>query len=126
MAQTLKCYIVLAQPLFNGIALDLINNHVFWTESVGGVSRSDLDGSNQTFVTSQVSAPQGIDIDAANEMMYIVDGNDVVRINYQNDPVEVIQSGGIVMNAQDVALDVRVQLQGGVTVTEYQALDETL
>ncbi len=110
--------------LFTGIALDLVNNHVYWTESVGGVSRSDLDGSNQTFVTSQVSNPGGIDLDPANQMMYIADDNQVVRISYADDPVEVIQTSAVINSVQDLAIDPRVypSFTGGVFTQDYNAL----
>ncbi len=108
---------------FEGIALDLVNNHVYWTESVGGISRSDLDGSNQVFVSSQVTSPQGIDVDPENEMMYVVDGATIVRINYQDDPVEIIQSGASVQDPQFLALDIRTQLLGGVVISDYLALE---
>ena len=111
---------------FNGIALDLINNHVYWTESVGGVSRADLDGMNQTFVTSQVTAPIGIDLDPANQMMYVADGGSVVRISYADDPAETVQTGAEVTSAQHVALDTRMftGLIGGVIPSDYNALVE--
>ncbi len=94
--------------LFTSVALDLINNYVFWTESAGGVGRADLDGSNDVIITSQVSGPKSIDLDPENEMMYIVDENSIVRINYQDDPLEIIQTGVEVSDPQHIALDTRI------------------
>ncbi len=101
--------------LFNGVALDLVNDHVYWTESAGALSRGDINATAATFgstiltVSSQLTNPESIEVDPIGEMMYVVDGaNDaIVRITYLDDPLEVIQLANVV-DPRFLALDTRL------------------
>ncbi|MEP1096343.1 MAG: LamG-like jellyroll fold domain-containing protein [Cyclobacteriaceae bacterium] len=99
--------IISGTTVFRGLALDLVNNHMYWTAN-GVILRADLDGTNEVTVSTQLSEPESIDLDVYNEMIYVVDGagNRVVRLNYQDDPLVVVQSSGI-MDAQYLAIDTR-------------------
>lgn len=94
--------------VFRGIALDLVNSHIYWTAN-GVILRADLDGMNQVTVSTQLSEPESIDLDVYNEMIYVVDGtnNSIVRLSYQDDPSVTVQSGGTVTDPQYLAIDTR-------------------
>lgn len=108
--------------LFSGIDLDLVNNHVYWTESAGGISRADLDGSNQTSISA--NEPGGIALNVAEEKIYYIDdGNhEIVRVNFDGTDSEVIQTGAEVTDPVHVAIDSRFTTIQGVLKQDYYAL----
>jgi sugar lactone lactonase YvrE len=71
-----------------GLALDLYNEKLYWTESGttgtadGKVRRSDLDGSNaENVLTAHLTDPAGIALDLPNSTMFIADpgANRIIR-----------------------------------------------
>ncbi len=92
---------------FRGIALDLVNGLIYWTEN-GNIQRSNLDGSSEATQSTQLTDPGSIDLDVDNEMMYVIDqlNNSIVSIS-MTDVVTTIQSGSGVTDPQYLALDTR-------------------
>ena len=96
---------------FDGVALDLVNRDVYWTESAGGVSRAgmgEMPPVNPQVVTFMPSEPEGIALDVENEMVYITDGtnNEIARVSFDGSGYEVIASTDV-NNPQHISLDPR-------------------
>ncbi|CAC5397307.1 LRP4 [Mytilus coruscus] len=56
-----------------GLAIDSNHNHIYWTESVGGVGRivrCDLDGSNVTIIAHSLDYPFVLRLDVKNRFRY--------------------------------------------------------
>ncbi len=111
--------------VFRSLALDLINSHVYWTEN-NVIGRMDLDGSNDIILSNQVVDPGDIEVDRISEMIYVVerDNNSIVRLSYNDDPLEVVQIGADLDDPRFLALDTRGSIIGGVIRSDYSALEE--
>ncbi|WP_100630289.1 MBG domain-containing protein [Algoriphagus formosus] len=69
----------------NGIALDLENNKIYWTQfSANKIRRSDLDGSNQEDVISTTQNPFDVWVDNFNNKVYwgLYNGSRFLRSNF--------------------------------------------
>jgi sugar lactone lactonase YvrE len=81
-----------------GLALDAINNKVYWTEGLGGdagIHRMNLNGSSPeaVFTTANgdpIADPEGIAIDAADDHMYWLDAAQVLRAKLDGTAFEVL------------------------------------
>ncbi|MCK4957034.1 MAG: DUF5050 domain-containing protein, partial [Candidatus Cloacimonetes bacterium] len=75
--------VVISAPSDNiyGIALDLVNNKIYWTQvSANKIQKADLNGSNAEDLITGLNNPYGIALDVANNYMYWTDyGTDEVR-----------------------------------------------
>ncbi|MEP1095847.1 MAG: T9SS type A sorting domain-containing protein [Cyclobacteriaceae bacterium] len=136
--------IILGLPFLRGLALDLVNGHIYWTDS-DGISRANLDGSGQEEIvdyTSEIEAG-AIEIDATSETIYVMDfvnfappvanegdgllaeplpdGYFVSKYSYQGDFVGGFQPSQI-EDPQFLAIDPRVPHRGGVILKDYDAL----
>lgn len=100
----------------NGIALDLTNNHVYWSDKGSGLNwirRSDLNGGNVTTIISSLAEPHSITLDVADNKIYWCDEGFSVgnrRIRYANldgtSPTDLVTnaSDGL-LSAQGIAID---------------------
>lgn len=70
-----------------GIALDVCNRHIYWTNnnnSYSSIERSNLDGSNQTTIINEnLYDPLAIAIDHINEKLYWIDDIEGIRIKIE-------------------------------------------
>ncbi|XP_006613033.1 protein cueball [Apis dorsata] len=70
-----------------GIALDVCNRHIYWTNnnnSYSSIERSNLDGSNQTTIINEnLYDPLAIAIDHVNEKLYWIDDIEGIRIKIE-------------------------------------------
>lgn len=96
-----------------GLALDTINNKLYWSTSDsifnGRIMRSNLDGSSQETVISEVDKPAHIAIDPIGGKIYWTDYVvDVVRrANLDGSDVETLFAVGANFNPRGIALDFR-------------------
>lgn len=112
--------------LFLGVALDLVNGHVYWTESAGGIGRADLDGSNNTIVAS-ANSPEGITINVNEQKIYYVDTStpSIRRVNFDGTGDEAIQSGANVTNPVYIDIDPRFPPVMEPEINVYVGTDNT-
>ena len=62
-----------------GIALDLVNNNVYWTD--GGIRRASFDGTQvEDVVTNGISTPFGIAVDSTSGKVYWTAGRKIQRL----------------------------------------------
>ena len=94
-----------------GVALDLANGKLYWTEfSADTIRRSDLDGTNvETLVSSGLTHPVGIALDLTAGKMYWCDGASeytakIMRANLDGTSVETLVEDPLVAPS-DIALD---------------------
>ncbi|CAC5377393.1 unnamed protein product [Mytilus coruscus] len=66
--------IVETDPHPTGIAVDSVNEHIYWI-TYGELSRSNLDGTNVKTVSTSLRVPRVIQLDVTNSWMYIVEEN---------------------------------------------------
>ncbi|MCB9236529.1 MAG: BspA family leucine-rich repeat surface protein [Flammeovirgaceae bacterium] len=112
--------------LFLGVALDLVNGHVYWTESAGGIERSDLDGSNLTFVGT-ANSPGGIALNVGEQKIYYVDTSTpaIRRVNFDGTGDVAIQSGTNVFNPVHIDIDPRFPPVVGPEINVFAGNDNT-
>jgi DNA-binding beta-propeller fold protein YncE len=97
------------------VAVDRTNGYVYWTEysrsgsTLGGISRSNLDGSaivNLLTPAQDPSSPSGLALDLVHGKMYWTDSwnnSPIRRANLDGSGVEAIAAAA---SARDIALDV--------------------
>ena len=95
-----------------GIALDLINGHVYWAQaSTGGaqsgvVRRANLDGSNIETLLTGLNSPQSIALDVINKQIYLSLSSDFVNIQRSNfDGTNLTDLVSGIGNPRDIELD---------------------
>jgi hypothetical protein len=67
---------ILVNGIFTGleIDLDLTNSKMYWVEAGGSIKRANLNGTSvELLVSAGLDYPSGIDLDVANDWMYITD-----------------------------------------------------
>ena len=70
-----------------GIALDVTNNKIYWTEQTsnrsGRLRRANINGANIELVTNLKSVPHGLTIDTVNKKLYLTNSwGKVQRLNF--------------------------------------------
>lgn len=91
---------------YSGIALDLVNNHMYWTDAFNDrVQRANLDGSDVTTLVTGLGNPIDIKLDVANGNMYVSDifHHSIRRANLDGSGVTNILTG--LSNPRGMALD---------------------
>jgi sugar lactone lactonase YvrE len=88
----------------DGIALDMVNRHLYWTDmgvpdrNDGMIERVDLDGSNRTTIVPEgaTHTPKQIHLDAKNRKLYWSDreGMRVMRSNLDGSRLETLVQTG--------------------------------
>ncbi|CAC5419093.1 unnamed protein product [Mytilus coruscus] len=75
--KTTAVNVIISEDIQNpeGIAVDPIRNHVYWTDSgTDQIVRANLDGSNRTtIINSNLEKPRAIELDPSNEKIYFSD-----------------------------------------------------
>jgi len=96
-----------------GIALDLKNGKVYWTEQNGDrIGRANLDGSSvETIIATGINGPRGLKLDVAAGKIYFVDSfsRAIKRANLDGSQVETILNTGTSSNPLDLELDIDAQ-----------------
>lgn len=88
-----------------GITLDVDAGHVYWTEQLGKMMRSDLDGSNPVELFDDVNIMRGVALDPGNGKIYWA-GLNPTRINRANlDGSELENLANYVNGPQGIFLD---------------------
>ena len=89
-----------------GIALDIPNNHMYWTDwSLGTLSRSNLDGTSQTTLLTGLGNPQSVQLDLTNNKMYFtVQSVGIRSANLDGTGLSTVAAVGL--DPEGLALDV--------------------
>jgi len=75
-SQAIPNKVVQGASIFD-VAIDTVNQHLYWTESIGGfIRRSNLDGSRKRIVVTGVINPHGLAVDPISEKIYWTAGED--------------------------------------------------
>jgi len=96
-----------------GIALDLKNGKVYWTEQTSDrIGRANLDGSSvETIIAAGIDGPRGLKLDVAAGKIYFIDSftRTIKRTNLDGSQVEKILNTGANSNPLDLELDIDAQ-----------------
>lgn len=87
------------------IALDLVNERIYWTNRAGTIQRANLDGSNVEELVTGLLLPRGIALDLPEGKMYWTDQSEdrILRASLDGSDIEVLVTS--VDNPQGIALD---------------------
>lgn len=93
-----------------GVALDVLNEKIYWTEEQQRVGRANLDGSEAETLLDDLGSPNAIALDVDSAMLYVTDEgpSKIVRAGLDGLGEEIIVSGDGI-NPFGIALD----LDGG-------------
>ena len=99
-----------------GIAIDWVNEQMYWTQRDGSIRRGDLDGTNRVTLLNGLSQPFGIALDVAGGKMYWAEigSNSIKRANLNGSNVQTLDSG--LGGATFLALDLE---NGKIYYTQY-------
>jgi subtilisin family serine protease len=98
-----------------GLALDLANKKIYWTEQTGDrIGRANLDGSDEEYILTPVdtiNGPRGIEIDPAQGKIYFVDSFNkaIKRANPDGSQIETLLTFTSAENPLSLDLDRNAQ-----------------
>ncbi|CAC5371721.1 unnamed protein product [Mytilus coruscus] len=94
-----------------GVAVDTINDHLYWSELKSNrILRSHLNGSSTTVITS-VTAPLDLELDMTNGLLYILSNYiEILQCRWDGSECRVIREiTKVTLNAENIAIESEVE-----------------
>ncbi|XP_052101114.1 von Willebrand factor D and EGF domain-containing protein-like isoform X2 [Mytilus californianus] len=111
-----------------GVAIDPIDDHLYWAVKSNQIFRSNFDGTDSTIIVNNVNFPLDVDLDISNRLMFFVTASrEIWKCNLNGSECNVVvDSTKIMFTSEHIALDFYDDRIFWTYIHQYSPISSTL